>query len=258
MPESSSVISYTNTKKNFQSYAKNRHKKLQAKWQGASSEDYPGKANIETHLSFDEEKKVLSASFKMKGQKMWTMEFGRGHSDQTGAGVSIDVINSPIFERYKKLNAFNKKGRLRSYYSRFKAAQRRKAKDKKNVKYKPQSYDKELGGKAYNIVRIYTRKGTYHDIDGVTHHGSGIGGEYGLNTEAFAFHDGGYHEDESLARAPKPAISEQFGINELQMLDKAVWSFEEGGQNEVNLLEPLAKGITADIAKFLEDAIKNR
>ena len=258
MPGNNDAISYANTKKKFKTYAAARHKKLQEKWQGASSDDYPGKANIKTRLSYDEEKKVLSVRFVMKGQKMWTMEFGRGHSDQTGAGVSIDVINSPIFERYKKLNAFNKKGRLRSYYSRFKAAQRRRAKDKKNVKYKPQSYDKDLGGKAYNIVRIYTRKGAYHDIDGVTHHGSGIGGEYGLNTEAFAFHDGGYHEDESLARAPSPVISGQFGINELQMLDKAVWTFEDGGQNEVNLLTPLIEGVTADISKFLEETFKSK
>ena len=143
---------------------------------------------------------------------------------------------------------------MRSYYGRFQAAQRRRAKDKNNVTYTPQSYEKGMGGRSFNIVRIYTRQGSYHDLDGVRHEGSGIGGEYGLNTEAFTYHKNGYFQQESLAREGLKTIQNTFDINNLEQLGNAKWVFDESSSK--NLLNKIAEGIKTDVSDFLKGLSK--
>lgn len=243
-----SGLDFLSTQEKILEWGNRKVKNLEADWAEEDDYDYPGKASAETDVKLKD--KVISLSITMKGQKMWTMEFGRGHNDQTGEGVSRKVINSPAFKNLTRLPSFNRKGRMRSYYGRFKAAQRRKAKDKNNVTYTPQSFEKGMGGRAFNIVRIYTRQGTYRDLDGVQHEGSGIGGEYGLNTEAFTYHKKGYYQKESLARDGQGIIQSTFGIENLEQLQNATWILN--GSNESQLLEAISNGIKKDVSNFLK------
>lgn len=244
-----SKLDFSETKEKMLKWGNKKVENLKADWSEADDYDYPGKANAEANIKLDDN--TISLTITMTGQRMWTMEFGRGHNDQTGEGISRKVINSPAFKNLTQLPSFNRKGRMRSYYGRFKAAQRRKAKDKNNVTYTPQSFEKGMGGRAFNIVRIYTRQGSYRDLDGVQHQGSGIGGEYGLNTEAFTYHKSGYFQKESLARDGQKIIQDTFGINSLEQLKNAEWVLD--GSNERQLYDAIADGIKTDITNFLKE-----
>lgn len=245
-------LDFLETQEKMLNWGNEKIEDLKAEWGKVDDYDYPGKANAEANVKLDNN--TISLTITMTGQRMWTMEFGRGHNDRTGEGISRKVIDSPAFKNLTQLPSFNRKGRMRSYYGRFKAAQRRRAKDKNNVTYTPQSFEKGMGGRAFNIVRIYTRQGSYHDLDGVQHQGSGIGGEYGLNTEAFTYHKGGYYQSESLARDGEEIIQDVFFINNLEQLENAEWTFDDFSKSEI--CETIADGLKTDITNFLKGLSK--
>lgn len=171
---------------------------------------------------------------------MWTMEFGKGHSSSGGGiGITEEVLRSKVFkELYMKNPAFSS-GRKLSKYKRNKMFT-------KGGKVQAES-------PIWNVAYIYTRKGTYHDIDDPvgTHVGSGLGGEYGLNTEGFS--SGMYAtKEDTLARDAEPVVGPVFNIEKLERLDGAKWKI----RNDDEVYKAFGNGIVKDMAKFLEDALK--
>lgn len=244
-------ITLVDSKEKLKAWFEKKEKNIKAEWNAGSDKDYPGRARCEL-IDISDDK---SMGFKLKawGQKMWTMEFGRGHNDATGEGVSMEVIKSPAFKQEMALEAYNRKGRMQDYRTRFKSVKNKwNGKSRKQKTLTDSETGKSFGGRAFNLVRIFTRKGQYKDLDGVTHTGSGLGGEAGLNTEAFALKQGSRHKGKSLARPPfndgDGVLQWNLGINKLYNLSKAEWDSE----NVEMVLEILKKGIQKDITKFVE------
>ena len=154
-------------------------------------------------------------------------------------GITTKVLRSKVFkELYMKNPAFSNGRRLSKY--------------KRNKMF-------TKGGKVqaespiWNVAYIYTRKGTYHDIDDPvgTHVGSGLGGKYGLNTEGFS--SGMYAtKDDTLARNAEPVVGPSFNVENLERLDGATWKIK----NDDEMYKAFGNGMVKDIAKFLEDALK--
>jgi hypothetical protein len=273
MPESN----LTNFKQEFINYIEKRKSSIEKRWAGNNG--YPGRATMSYKI--EESNNSIKAIMTFAGQKMWMMEFGRGHDDHKGYGVQLRFTKTKMFKDYASSSVFSE-GRKFSDVERYKKNQYRKAILKKRkrralakenlskkqikeikTKYSTQggqhiSMDR-TGGKAYNIVRIFTRAGSYSDIDSPNnvHRGSGLGGKYGLNTEAFTFQNGKY-KNKSLAREPYPVISkgeDSFPIQKLYMLgEKAVWKFNSADK----LYEALTKGFEADVKNLVEKAMKNK
>lgn len=275
MPESDNLKKF---KGNFVKYLENEKRFMQDTWNGDT--DFPGKASMGYEIK--ETNDAIKATITLAGQKMWTMEFGRGHNDENGDGVRLSFIKTKIFKDYSSSPVFSE-GRKLASVERYKKAQYRKAilrarkkralsknglsseaQDTIKTKYSTQGgqhgHWNHTGGKAYNIVRIFTRSGSYSDIDSPNniHRGSGIGGKYGLNTEAFAFHKGGKYKGVSLARTGNPVIRDYkygFPIRNFELLgEKAKWSFKKDDR----LYTPLIKGLKADIYDIIREANKNR
>lgn len=273
----------SNLRKEFHKYINDRKSNMEKKWSG--DKKFPGRASM--FVRYKRTNNSMQATMTFSGQKMWTMEFGRGHNDKTGEGVHLGFLKTRMFKEYSSSPVFSE-GRTLASNERYKKAQYRKAilkarkkralaqqnlsdKAKKNIKsmystqggqhvYKGEFGDDRTGGKAYNIVRIFTRSGNYSDIDNPSkvHRGSGLGGKYGLNTEAFTFHKGGRYEDISLARDMNYVIADPnkgFPIaNFADLGEKAVWKFKK----DDSLYDALTKGLEKDITSLIEDAIKNR
>lgn len=278
---SDSILS--NLRKEFHKYIDDRKSNMEKKWSG--DKEFPGRASM--FVRYKRTNNSMQAIMTFSGQKMWTMEFGRGHNDKTGEGVHLGFLKTRMFKEYSSSPVFSE-GRTLASNERYKKAQYRKAvlkarkkralaqqnlsdKAKKNIKsmystqggqhvYKGEFGNDRTGGKAYNIVRIFTRSGNYSDIDNPSkvHRGSGLGGKYGLNTEAFTFHKGGRYEDTSLAHDMNYVIAEPnkgFPIADFAKLgEKAIWKFKK----DDSLYNALTDGLTKDITSLIEDAIKNR
>lgn len=276
MPESN----LTNFKQEFINYIEKRKSSIEKRWAGHN--DYPGRATMSYKI--EESNNSIKAAMTFAGQKMWTMEFGRGHDDREGDGVKLRFTKTKMFKDYASSPVFSE-GRKFSNVERYKKNQYRKAilkerkrralakenLSKKQVKEIKSKYSTQggqhismdkTGGKAYNIVRIFTRAGSYSDIDSPNnvHRGSGLGGKYGLNTEAFTFHKSpnAKYTNKSLAREPYPIISRgegSFPIQNFYMLgEKAVWKFNSADK----LYEVLTKGFEADIKNLVEKVMKNK
>lgn len=283
MPESN----FTKTKFGLTRYLENRKGKIEQKWSG-TTEGYPGKATADFEVKETNDSIVATITFA--GQKMWTMEFGRGHNDRTGEGVDISFLKTKMFKDYSNSSVFSE-GRKLASNERYKKAQYRKAlvkARKKRALAKENLSQKQIreikakystqggqhvfgkidpesgvrsgtGGKSYNIVRIFTRSGSYSDIDSPNniHRGSGLGGKYGLNTEAFAFHKSGKakYKGKSLARKAKPVIGTVFPLDGfVGHGEKAVWKFKK----DDSLCNIISAALELDIGAFIKDAIKNR
>ena len=275
----------SNLRKEFHKYIDDRKSNMEKKWSG--DKEFPGRASM--FVRHKRTNNSMQVIMTFSGQKMWTMEFGRGHNDQTGGGVFLSFLKTRMFKEYSSSPVFSE-GRTLASNERYKKAQYRKAilkarkkralaqqnlsdKAKKNIKsmystqggqhvYKGEFGDDKTGGKAYNIVRIFTRSGNYSDIDNPSkvHRGSGLGGKYGLNTEAFTFHKSSKakYKGKSLARDADYVIAEPdngFPITGFDKLgEKAVWKFKR----DDSLYDALTKGLEKDITSLIEDAIKNR
>lgn len=279
MPESN----FNKTKFELTRYLEECKGKIEKKW-SSTKEGYTGNATADFEVK--ETNNAIIATMTFAGQKMWTMEFGRGHNDMTGEGVNISFLKTKMFKDYSNSSVFSE-GRKLASNERYKKAQYRKAilkarkkralaqqnlsdKAKKNIKsmystqggqhtYTGEFGDDRTGGKAYNIVRIFTRSGNYSDIDSPNniHKGSGLGGKYGLNTEAFAFHKSGKakYKGKSLARKATPAIGAIFPLRDFfGHGEKTIWTFKK----DDSLYDALTDGLTKDITSLIEDAIKNR
>ncbi|MGM9540083.1 hypothetical protein [Anaerovibrio sp.] len=103
----------------------------------------------------------------------------------------------------------------------------------------------KTGGPAYNKLRIFTRSGYYKDLDGVPHKGSGLGGKYGLNTEAFTFHG----KMKTLARDAKSIIGSILNIIEFDT-NRPRWKIKD-----TELIEVIGDGITQDMANYLSEVL---
>lgn len=282
MPENN----FKKTKFGLTRYLEDRKGRIEKKWSG-TTKGYPGNATADFEIK--ETNNAIIATMTFAGQKMWTMEFGRGHNDMTGDGVSITFLKTKMFKDYSNSSVFSE-GRKLASNERYKKAQYRKALVKARKKralakenlsqkqireikakystqggqhvYKGEFGDDRTGGKAYNIVRIFTRSGSYSDIDSPNniHKGSGLGGKYGLNTEAFAFHKGrngrkAKYKGKSLARKAEPVIGKMFPLRDfVGHGEKTIWSFKK----DDSLCKILSAGLELDINAFIKDAIKNR
>lgn len=262
-------------------YINTRKSAMEKKWSGDTK--YPGHASM--FVKYEQTNDSIKATMVFSGQKMWTMEFGRGHNDKTGEGVLVGFLKTKLFKEYASSPVFSE-GRTLASNERYKKAQYRKAILKARKKralakanlstkaegkirakystqggqhtYKGDTGEDRTGGKAYNIIRIFTRTGNYSDIDSPNkvHRGSGLGGKYGLNTEAFTFHEGGKYEDKSLARDMNYVIANSkvgFPLGEFGKLgEKTQWKFKQDDE----LCKPLGQGLHDSILGFIEEAIK--
>ena len=240
--QGSNSFELKNTVNSLKEYSKLKEESLKGDWN--FTDDHTGNAKASHEIKTSNNS--VSLKFSLSGQRMWTMEFGKGHSTSIGengktvdVGITAKVLRSKVFkELYMKNPAFSNGRRLSKY--------------KRNKMF-------TKGGKVqaespiWNVAYIYTRKGTYHDIDDPvgTHVGSGLGGKYGLNTEGFS--SGMYAtKDDTLARNAEPVVGPSFNIDNLERLDGATWKIK----NDDEMYKAFGNGIVKDMAKFLEDALK--
>lgn len=233
--QGSNSFEVPNTKKAMAMYLKQKVKAMREKWNTGS--EYKGTAKTNGSVILDGNKIV--GKLELSGQRMWHMEFGKGYSDITGAGVEPSVVRSPMFQEYSKSVAFNSARRVNNYQRFGKAKKKQKTTDR---------------GRSFNIVRIFTRYGQYTDIDNPVNPktGSGIGGRNGLNTEAFAYHKNGKYKGKTLAMDSSPVIAPILGATTLENPSKTQWK----PKDEDKIADILGNGIVKDMAKFLEDALK--
>ena len=224
-----------NAKKAMEMYLKQKIKAMRAKWNKGSK--YKGVARTNGGVTLSGDKIV--GKLELSGQRMWHMEFGKGYSDKTGAGVEPSVVRSPMFQEYSKSVAFNNARRVNQYQRFGKAKKKQKTTG---------------AGRSFNIVRIFTRYGQYTDVDDPINSktGSGIGGRNGLNTEAFAYHKNGKYKGKTLAMYSSPVIAKVLGATSLENPNKTQWK----PKDEDKIADILGNGIVKDMAKFLEDALK--
>lgn len=236
MQGSSTKLGHKNLSKRLDEYRTEREKSLRDKW--GKGTEHSGNANVKSEASIDDRKVTLNFSFS--GQKMWTMEFGKGHSfksDEFGTGMELKTIRSKMFKKvYANSASFNQTRKMSKY--------RRMKRYTSNPKHELKGYD-ERGSSEYNIAMIYTRKkGVYHDIDDPvgTHVAKGLGGG-GLNTDGFG---------DTLALNANPVIIDEFAVTGLERLDDGKWNIH----NDDKLYEALGKGMLEDISDYLKDALK--
>lgn len=245
--QGSNSFELKNTVESLQEYSQQKEDDLKGDWN--SADDHTGNAKVSHEIKTSDNS--VSLKFSLSGQRMWTMEFGKGHSitieynkkkkkeEKKNVGITEEVLRSKVFkELYMKNPAFSS-GRKLSRYKRNKMFT-------KGGKVQAES-------PIWNVAYIYTRKGTYHDIDDPvgTHVGSGLGGKYGLNTEGFS--SGMYAtKEDTLARNAEPVVGPLFNIEKLERLDGATWKIK----NDDKMYKAFGNGIVKDMAKFLEDALK--
>ena len=234
--QGSNSFELKNTVNSLKEYSKLKEESLKGDWN--FTDDHTGNAKASHEIKTSNNS--VSLKFSLSGQRMWTMEFGKGHSSSDGGiGITAEVLRSKVFKELYLKNSALSSGRKLSKYKRNKMFT-------KGGKVQAES-------PIWNVAYIYTRKGTYHDIDDPvgTHVGSGIGGEYGLNTEGFS--SGMYAtKEDTLARNAEPVVGPLFNIDKLERLDGATWKIK----NDDEMYKAFGNGIVKDMAKFLEDALK--
>lgn len=236
---------YKQTQRQLLNYGQHVVERAKKKW-ATGGDDYPGKSNGNIVISADD--KIIQLKMLFSGQRMWTMEFGKGHADSADeVGVKLSFTKTKIFQEYTKSQYFNAIGRLADARERYKPKAKRKGKSQVQRTYKLDKlgYKEKTGGAAYNKIRIFTRSGYYKDLDGVPHKGSGIGGKYGLNTEAFTFHG----KMKTLARDGQGIIASILNIVAFDT-NHPRWRVKDS-----EVIEVIGNSVAQDIADYLSEVL---
>ena len=234
---------FKQTQRQLLNYGQHVVERAKKQW-ATGGDDYPGKANGNVSISTDD--KAVRLKMLFSGQRMWTMEFGKGHADDgLSTGVNLQFTKTKIFKEYMDSPYFNAVGRLADARERYRSQTKRKSQKQSTVLSSGKNAGEKSGGPAYNKLRIFTRSGYYKDLDGVPHKGSGIGGKYGLNTEAFTFHG----KMKTLARDGQGIIANILSIVAFDT-NHPRWRVKDS-----EVIEVIGNSVAQDIADYLSEVL---
>ena len=78
---------FKQTQRQLLNYGQHVVERAKKQW-ATGRDDYPGKANGNVSISTDD--KAVRLKMLFSGQRMWTMEFGKGHADDgLNTGVNL-------------------------------------------------------------------------------------------------------------------------------------------------------------------------